>query len=137
MRALRTGLIQSNEIMGIHRRDGSLLWILVNAVPLSREKKDKPYAVISSFVDITFRKHLEQQKDTFIGIASHELKTPITSMKLFTDILHDQAKQIGNKIVVESAEMIQSQSNRLITLINELLDVSKIQSGKLDLRVEQ
>ncbi|MDQ3014838.1 MAG: PAS domain S-box protein [bacterium] len=137
MKALKTGEIQNNEVMGIYRPDGELIWILVNAAPLSRDENEKPYAIISSFVDITFRKELEQQKDTFIGIASHELKTPITSMKLFTDILSDQAKTVDNPFIVESAEMIQSQSNRLIRLINELLDVSKIQAGKLELHKEE
>jgi PAS domain S-box-containing protein len=137
LRALKNGRAHFNEIMGLKRPNGEIVWILINAIPLSREGHEEPYAIVSSFVDITMRKNLEQQKDTFIGIASHELKTPITSMKLFADILYEQAKQENNKGMIESSQMIQSQSDRLLKLIGDLLDVSRIQAGKLSLNVHQ
>jgi PAS domain S-box-containing protein len=137
MVALKTGKPVLNEVMGLQRLDGAIVWILISAIPLSREGHEEPYAIVSSFVDITVRKILEQQKDTFIGIASHELKTPITSMKLFAEILHEQARRVGNPTMIESTHMIQSQSDRLLKLINDLLDVSKIQADKLGLNIHK
>jgi PAS domain S-box-containing protein len=135
--ALKTRQPVMNEVLGLKRPDGNVVWILVNAIPLSREGHEEPYAIVSSFVDITDRKQLEEQKDTFIGIASHELKTPITSMKLFADILYEQTKRLKNPLLMESSHMIQNQSDRLLKLINDLLDVSKIQAGKLGLNIHE
>lgn len=54
--ALRTGVPQSNMVMGVHKPDGTLVWILINAQPLQREGEDKPHAVVTTFTDITDRK---------------------------------------------------------------------------------
>jgi len=54
--ALRTGIPQYNAVMGVHKPDGTLVWILINAQPLQREGEDKPHAVVTTFTDITDRK---------------------------------------------------------------------------------
>jgi diguanylate cyclase (GGDEF)-like protein/PAS domain S-box-containing protein len=59
MRALATGWPQRDEIMGIHRLDGTLTWLAVNATPLLRPNEIVPYAVVTSFADITARKVAE------------------------------------------------------------------------------
>ncbi len=136
MLAIKTGKPQLNVVMGVYRNDESLCWILINAAPLYRDKEKKPYAIVSSFIDISDRKSLEQQKDVFIGIASHELKTPVTSLKLFSDILLKQAQKIENQSIIESSQIVKSQVEKLIKLVNDLLDMSKIQSGKLELSLQ-
>ena len=89
------------------------------------------YGYVWFFQDITERKRMERQKDDFIGIASHELKTPLTSVKGYIQILERSIEDIGN----ENAKKIVSKTNiyinRLNSLISDLLDVSKIQAGKL------
>ncbi|MCR4305997.1 MAG: MEDS domain-containing protein [Candidatus Daviesbacteria bacterium] len=82
-------------------------------------------------VDITERKKLEQQKDHFLGVATHELKTPVTSIKAYAQVLHQMFYEQGD---IKSAEMLgkmEGQINRLIGLIKELLDVTRLQTGKL------
>lgn len=86
--------------------------------------------------DITDRKELERRKDEFISTASHELKTPITSMKIFTEILQKIFEKNKNRQTMRYLSRIDEQINRLTDLINDLLDVSRIQSGKLSLRKE-
>jgi excisionase family DNA binding protein len=79
-------------------------------------------------------KKLEQQKDEFIGIASHELKTPVTSLMAYTQIL---AKHINDENDTKKKYLLKNinkQANRLSQLIDDLLHVNKIQSGKLLLR---
>ena len=73
----------------------------------------------------------QQQKDEFIGVASHELKTPVTSIKAYTQVLQKMLEKRGD---IKEAEMIgrmDAQINRLTSLIGDLLDVTKINSGKL------
>lgn len=83
------------------------------------------------FHDITERKRLEEMKDEFIAIASHELKTPVTSIKLFTQVIQRKLEQHGLKTEHGMLNKVISQLNALTMLINDLLDVNKIQSGKL------
>ncbi len=86
---------------------------------------------IGAFVDITEQKHLQQQKDDFIGIASHELKTPVTSIKAYTQVLEKIMTQQGNVKEAAMMKRMDIQINRLTSLIGDLLDVTKINSGKL------
>jgi signal transduction histidine kinase len=75
-----------------------------------------------------------QKKDEFIGIASHELKTPLTSTKGFLELLNSRDLEPQNKLFVEKAL---SSINKLQTLIYDLLDVSKIQAGQLQLDIKE
>ncbi|MBD1909221.1 MULTISPECIES: GAF domain-containing protein [unclassified Leptolyngbya] len=56
---LRTGEPQSNVMMGVHKPDGSLTWVSINSQPLSRPDQSHPYAVVTSFADITVQKQAE------------------------------------------------------------------------------
>lgn len=60
MVTLRTGVPQSGVIMGLHKQDGALFWISINTQPLMQEGEKQPYGVVSSFHDITKRKHAEE-----------------------------------------------------------------------------
>jgi signal transduction histidine kinase len=74
----------------------------------------------------------QRRKDEFIGIASHELKTPLTSIKGYIDLLNVMEDTEPNKqFILKALENI----NKLERLIKDLLDVSKIQSGQLELSV--
>lgn len=84
--------------------------------------------------DVTKQKQLEQEKNDFLSMASHELKTPITSLKLFIDLLCREASKSDSEKIVTYAKRIQDQANRLMELTNDLLDVSKIETGKLLLK---
>jgi two-component system CheB/CheR fusion protein len=82
---------------------------------------------------IQTEKHLEElskQKDEFIGIASHELKTPVTSIKGYTQILKIRFAQEKNMRAVEMLTRMDRQIDKLTFLINDLLDVTKIEGGK-------
>lgn len=83
--------------------------------------------------DITEQKRIEQQKDDFIAIASHELKTPLTSIKAFAQIMQRRfASSLDPKLAEYIAKM-DTQVSRLNELVSDLLDVTKIGSGKLKL----
>jgi len=89
--------------------------------------------ILLAIEDITDSKDVEKQKDMFIGIASHELKTPITTLKSYAQILEKRLTQNGESKDTYLVQNICKQTDRLTNLINDLLDTSKIQAGKLTL----
>ncbi|SKB46661.1 PAS domain S-box protein [Daejeonella lutea] len=110
--------------------DGKIHWCVTNGQPQYRA--DGTFSgYIGACVDITEQKHLQQQKDDFIGIASHELKTPVTSIKAYTQVLEKILSKKGETKEAEMISRMDGQINRLTSLIGDLLDVTKINSGKL------
>jgi PAS domain S-box-containing protein len=86
--------------------------------------------------DMTQQKLLEQQKDDFIAVASHELRTPVTSIKAYTELLREI---LTEREAGESTELViklDGQIDRLIELIHSLLDTTKIAEGQLFLSPE-
>lgn len=102
-----------------------------------RDKKGTIVSVVKTATDITDRKLLEKKKDEFLGIASHELKTPLTSIKGYTQILERKFKQAEDEESLHHIIRVESQLNRLTTLVSDLLDVSRIDTGKMVLRREE
>ena len=114
----------------ISHTDGTLHYCIASGRP--EYKTDGAFAgYIGTCVDITELKQLQQQKDDFIGIASHELKTPVTSIKAYTQVLEKIMIQQGNTKEAGMMKRMDIQINRLTSLIGDLLDVTKINSGKL------
>lgn len=81
--------------------------------------------------EIEFRKQAEYKKDEFISIASHELKTPLTSVKGYVQLLERSIDRGDVETVKKHLLKAQTQLEKLNNLIADLLDISKIESGKL------
>ncbi|MEP6617047.1 MAG: PAS domain-containing protein [Ginsengibacter sp.] len=108
---------------------GKLKWVFTSAKVLF--DKHQPVRMLGATVDITKRKELERQKDEFLAIASHELKTPVTSLKAYGQMLQIMFEQKGDAYSAAALQKMDNQINKLTSLISDLLDVTKIQSGKL------
>jgi PAS domain S-box-containing protein len=93
--------------------------------------------IIANYRDVTDRRVLEYQKDEFIGIASHELKTPVTSIKAYAQILEDKFARAKDKESADLLHKLNGQVDRLTTLIVDLLDFTRIEGGKLKFRQEE
>jgi|GEM_PF-745176 len=106
--------------------NGEYQWHLGRALPYREGNQVKLW--VGSNTDIQLQKDNEQKKDEFLSIASHELKTPLTSIKAFNQLMRrtkDNEKLYG--FIEKSSDHI----FRLEKLINDLLDVTKINAGKL------
>lgn len=105
-------------------------------VPVFNAKKEV-VAVAGTTRDITELRKLTQQKDEFLGIASHELKTPVTSIKAYGQVLQTIFQRKGDTTAVEQLQKMDAQINKLTSLIGDLLDVTKIQTGKIEFNEEE
>lgn len=83
--------------------------------------------------EIEERKKADRLKDEFISIASHELKTPITSLKANVQVLHHQLMQKEDIKSAEQLAKMDAQLTRMTNLIRDLLDMTKVEGGKLQL----
>ena len=110
-------------------------WSLVTSRPVAGESGEVAM-VVTIVHDITERMIVERRKDAFISMASHELKTPVTSLKGFTNILQRRLTRQGDEQGLHYLARMDAQIDRLTALISELLDISRMQSGKLALREE-
>ncbi|RYZ97787.1 MAG: PAS domain S-box protein [Sphingobacteriaceae bacterium] len=119
-----------NEEFQVAWPDGSVHWIRASGKVRYNENEQAPIIIGVTF-DITGHKNLQQQKDDFISIASHELKTPVTSIKAYTQVLERMLTQKGDTKEAGMISKMDNQVNRLTALIGDLLDVTKINSGKL------
>lgn len=108
----------------------------IDAIFRSFLDNKKINGIIANYRDITERKALEQQKDDFIGVASHELKTPVTSIKAYSQILEELFKKSGDTKSAELVSKMNLQVDRLTTLIVDLLDFNRIEGNQLKFREE-
>ncbi len=84
--------------------------------------------------EVKRHKELSELKSRFVSSVSHELKTPLTSIRLFTEMM--KLKEYGRSREVEFLDIIQSECDRLNRLINNVLTFSKMEKGKMKLRKE-
>ncbi|MEI7620098.1 MAG: ATP-binding protein [Candidatus Falkowbacteria bacterium] len=80
--------------------------------------------------DITREMMIEKMKDEFVGLASHQLRTPLTGIKWFSELLLRNKYQNLNKEQLDFLEQIKISNQRMIKLVNELLDISHIETGQ-------
>ncbi|HLZ21281.1 MAG TPA: ATP-binding protein [Ktedonobacterales bacterium] len=118
----------------LRAKDGEYRWFLSRAIPI-RDGSGKVVRWFGTNTDVTEQRQLEQQKDDFIGIASHELKTPVTSLKAYAQLLALQFRRAGDTRSAEMLGRMDGQMNKLTRLIGELLDETNIKEGRLLLQM--
>ncbi len=130
-RALR-GEQVINQELEIHHPDGRVFPILASAAPLQNELGHVAGAVVA-FQDISRLREVDRMKDEFVSIVSHELRTPLTSIRGSVQLVLDEPDSVPD---VEHRQLLQIALNnceRLVRIINDILDVAKIESGNITL----
>lgn len=114
---------------------GKVYWHLTRAQPVFNDGGQVQFVIIV-YTDLTGQKELEQRKDHFLSMASHELKTPLTVLKVYTQLLLDWFKADGRQDVVLHLSKMDDQITRLTKLVVDLLDISKMQAGQIEMARE-
>ncbi|CAN5128578.1 hypothetical protein BH09PAT2_BH09PAT2_01720 [soil metagenome] len=113
---------------------GQTRWLATRATTTYAD--GKPVRMLGATSNITQQKQLEQDKSDFLSMASHELKTPLTSMLMFIELLRKQIEPSTIEKAKYFTKRIHEQANRLTELTSDLLDVSRIETGKLHFNIE-
>jgi PAS domain S-box-containing protein len=116
-------------------RDGTVVFAMLS-VSLARDHAGAPLYFISQLENITQRRQMEQMKREFISTVSHELRTPLTSIRGSLGLIEGG---VLGKLPDKAYAMVKiahKNSERLVRIINDILDVEKIESGKLDLHIQ-
>lgn len=126
----RLGDVDENEWTYI-RQDGSRFPIMLSVTALH-----DPNGILTGFLgvgsDITERKKIDLMKSEFISTVSHELRTPLTSIRGALRLVLTKANQDMSTKAIDMLKMADRNSERLTLLINDLLDLEKMESGRLE-----
>jgi len=138
----------SDQVIGFetqfYQKDNTIIWASLTA-RIVRSTQGKILGYEGSLVDITERKQKEQaerereaaeaankSKSEFLASMSHEIRTPMNAIFGFTELLEDQME---NPIQKQYLSAIASSGKTLLSLINDILDLSKIEAGKLEIQI--
>ena len=134
----------------IYRKDGSIIWISENVRVIRDEAGEVSYYE-GTVEDISDRKRAEEQlrrakevaeeasrsKSQFLANMSHELRTPLNAIIGYSELLREEADEMGEAGFCEDLQKIEKAGKHLLDLINGVLDIAKIEAGKIELHVEE
>lgn len=115
------------------KKDGESLPVAVTASPIMLD--DKPAGAIEVFRDITKEAEVDRMKSEFISLASHQLRTPATAVKQFIGLIREGYAETPEKTEQFLTAAYNSNEDQL-AIIDDILNVAKIDAGKLQLRLE-
>ncbi len=131
-------LLQGKQKTGVyeyrfHKADGTYAYVR-DRLFLQRDPSGEPLRLIGSLLDITKQKELDQAKDEFISLVSHQLRTPLTAIRLFTEMLI--TGQVGSlqKEQYDYLEKVDISTKRMIQLVGDILNISRIELGRLKIK---
>lgn len=129
---MSTGVAIYDFELGVKPPDRDVFYIAVNASPIFDE--GKVIGGVGTFMNVTQRRKVSDQKDEFISVASHELKTPLTALKVSVQLLDSLKNETDvHPLLPRLISQTVSSVDKLEELVNNLLDVNKINRGHLHL----
>jgi len=130
------GTVPYNVTYRIVTLKGKVCWIASSAT-VTRDASGNPLRMLGATIDVTEQKKVEQDKSDFVSIATHELKTPVTSLKAYAEVLQRSFMRRGDTHSATQLGKMNTQLDKLTNLISDLLDATKIEAGKLAIRKEK
>lgn len=131
--ALKQNIAEKGELAlenRLVRKDGNCADMLWSLHWTEAEK-----STICVLHDITYRKELERLKRDFVAMVSHDLRTPLTSVSGFLTLLKSGKYNQLSDQGLETLKSAESSTNRLMNMVNDLLDIERVESGRLDLNL--
>ncbi len=133
-RALTFGESANDVECRITLSDDAFIPVLASAAPI-RDEEERVIAVVAAFRDISALKEAARLKDEFVSVVSHELRSPLTPVRGFVQLVaRDLAREGGHDVQVKRLESVSGHVDRLTRLVDDLLDVSRLRSGTLEIR---
>ncbi|MEZ5334597.1 MAG: ATP-binding protein [Methanolobus sp.] len=134
----------------MQKQSGEWIWVTGRGKPFDIDPSGVPHRAVGTFINITSRKIAEEQmlrariaaeeanryKNELLANISHELKTPLSSVIGFSDVLLEGLSGPLSPVQKDHVMTIHKNGNRLLDLINKMLDLSRIESGEMDLTFE-
>jgi ammonium transporter len=134
----------------IYRKDGGVVWISENARAVHDSSGQLLYYE-GSVVDITQRKQVTQAmqtakeaaeeanraKSAFLANMSHELRTPLNAIIGYSELIEEEAQDLGHDTYIPDLKKIRASGKHLMSLIGSILDLSKIEAGKMEMHFEE
>jgi two-component system sensor histidine kinase VicK len=114
----------------IERQHGQERWVRCVGKLIDDTNGTGPY-LTGALMDITEQKLEVQRKNDFIGMVSHELKTPLTSMNAYIQVLLSKLNALDDNFSINLLEKANNQVRKMITMINGFLNVSRLEAGKI------
>ena len=124
-----------NEELEMSRADGGNLWISLSVRPI-RDKEGRVIASRSVVTDITKRKKLDQLKDDFIGLVSHELRSPLTVITGAVNTILAEGERLSSEETRQLLNDAAFEAESLSHLLSNLLELSRVQADRLFLNAE-
>lgn len=122
-------------LMRVKHKNGSWRWIESSVSNMLHDPHIQH--LVLNFRDVTTRVRLQQLKDEFLSIASHELKTPLTTIKGYIQLLEKYFQKLDDQKALKYIHQSDIYVDKLNQLISDLLDISRIQSGRMLLHLEE
>ncbi len=133
--ALRDGTYVRREIHMVTKGDNLARYFQLSVTPLKKKHNQEVYGVVGIFYDITELKQAERIRIEFVGNVSHELRTPLTTINGYLQTLSGDFKSGRTDQAQEFLDIVSQNVGRLKSLVEDLLDLSSLESGK-ELRIE-
>lgn len=130
-RMLEDGEVQANTEHRILRPDGDVRWVQATTT-LFKDENGRPASAIGTTQDITDRKRTDEFRDQFIANAAHELRTPMTTLVGFVEMLTHGRSAMPEDRLRQIYDAMGRSGERLTVLISNLLDLSRLQQGDLN-----
>jgi len=145
----RQGISEQYDFV-LKRKGGDRFWAEINATPF-RDPRGRIIGSLGAVMDVTERKRIQEElvaavdgaedasraKSAFLANMSHELRTPLNAIIGYSEMLADELGERQLQELQPDLKHIHSSGKHLLSLINDILDLSKIEAGKLDLLLEE
>jgi signal transduction histidine kinase len=132
--ALTSGEVAVGIELLARRPDGTDAPVLASAAPV-REPDGTIVAVVAVFRDIGALKQASRMKDEFVSVVSHELRSPLTPIRGFVQLVAKELdREGGHEHHVRRLQSLEGHVDRMTRLVDDLLDVSRLRAGSLDIR---
>ena len=126
----------TGEPVEVHLADGDAPVVATARLAEVDDASGRHLGTVLALHDITAEREIADMKNEFVSTVSHELRTPLTSIKGYVDLILDGDAGEINEIQREFLGIVKENSDRLVELINEMLDISRIESGRVHLKIE-